>query len=307
MNIHFTFKTLASFILSIMVVNASAQDSTCITVKGGPTNSANADVLSSSPTVTNRSTEYFQAAQWTYGGTPGESRDMLWFNLSNIPAGVIITSATLNLYADTTSGNGNTQGTADATNLLRITSPWTDSTVTWNTQPSTTTAGEVLLPQSTSANENYLNLDVSSMVQVWVDSPSKNYGIMSQIISPNYYNHLIFCSGHNADSTLWPALNICYNYPAGIASIGTDINTLQVYPNPTNGQLLTIILPAAMDIGTSNVMIYDMLGREIEPMQIRKETDRFIVSMGADMRSGVYTLTVSNGKKNASRKVVITE
>ena len=220
------FKAIASLLL-LFWVSATYAQQVCVTIKADPANSVNADVLSSSPNLTNPSPEYFQAEQWTYGGTPGESRDLLKFDLSAIPAGSVIVSASLNLYADTNSTNGAMQGTADASYLLQVTSAWNANTVTWATQPATTTVGQVLLAQSTSPNENYLNLNVASFVQSWVNTPAQNYGIMSKMITPNHYNHMIFCSGNHPDSSLRPALMICYTpAPTCITYIASPSNSV---------------------------------------------------------------------------------
>ena len=118
------------FIAFAMVSGLEAQQ-VCITIKGGPGNTVNADILSYLPNQTNKSTQYFQAAQWTFGGTPGESRDFMKFDLSAIPMGSLINSAVLNLYADTDAHNEvNGQpmyGSNNATYLMRVTSPWTDT------------------------------------------------------------------------------------------------------------------------------------------------------------------------------------
>src|SRR5262249_49024926 len=140
----------------------------------------------------------FFSAQWTYGGTPGESRAYLKFDLSQIPAGSILVSANLSFYADPNGNNGYygqpTYGNNNASYLHLVTSAWNPTNVTWNTQPTSTNANEVLLAQSTNTAENYLNLNISSFVQTWLNNPASNYGMSLQMIGQNYYNSLIFCS-----------------------------------------------------------------------------------------------------------------
>jgi hypothetical protein len=280
---------------------------TCITYIAGPTNSVNADVLSSSPGITNTSTDYFQAEQWTYGGIPGESRDLMKFDLSVIPTGSIIQSATLDLYADTNSTNGAMQGTADSSYLVQITSTWDPNTVTWATQPTTTTAGEILLHQSTSPNENYLNLDVAGFVQSWVNNPAQNYGIMSKIITPNHYNHMIFCSGNYSDSTLRPHLSICYSTSTGIDPVSTQANGIVIYPNPNNGRLFHLQLPDNMDVNGAHVTVYDMTGREMPLTIIDKQTAGFTFSLGSEVQSGVYMVGLTNEDRRIYQKVLVSK
>jgi hypothetical protein len=279
----------------------------CITYIASPTNSVNADVLSSSPGITNTSPDYFQAEQWTYGGTPGESRDMMKFDLSMIPSGAIIQSATLDLYADTNSTNGAMQGTADSSYLLQITSAWDPHTVTWATQPTTDTAGQILLHQSTSPNENYLNLDIAAFVQSWVSHPAQNYGMMAKIITPNHYNHMIFCSGHYADSTLRPHLSICYSVNTGIEAPNPQAGDLLIYPNPNNGHLFHLQLPGNMDVNDAQVAVYDMTGREMPLTVADRQAAGLTVSLGADVQSGVYLVGVTIGERRLYRKVLLSK
>ena len=300
------FKAIASLLL-LFWVSATYAQQVCVTIKADPANSVNADVLSSSPNLTNPSPEYFQAEQWTYGGTPGESRDLLKFDLSAIPAGSVIVSASLNLYADTNSTNGAMQGTADASYLLQVTSAWNANTVTWATQPATTTVGQVLLAQSTSPNENYLNLNVASFVQSWVNTPAQNYGIMSKIITPNHYNHMIFCSGNYSDSTLRPHLSICYSVNTGIEAVNAQAADLTIYPNPNNGSLFHLQLPENMNVNDAHISVYDMTGREMPLTVIDKQSAGLTISLGTEVRSGIYMVGVSQGDRRIYRKMLVSQ
>src|ERR1041385_6955140 len=85
------------------------------------------------------------AEAWTYQGTPGVGRSLINFDLSSIPSGATINSATLTLYNNPQSSNGLQNGQhsqlsgSDAAWLQRVTSTWAENTVTWNTHPTTTT------------------------------------------------------------------------------------------------------------------------------------------------------------------------
>ena len=194
-------------------------NTTCVTYQDGNTKCNGAQISSlASQAGTNYSfasgyNEIF-SEQWTSGGLQLEGRGLLEYNLSQIPVGSVIVSAGLSLYVDSLHGNGaGTYGTDNASYLYQITSPWNPNTVTWNTQPTTTTTGEVLLPLSTNTNENYLNLNVTGFVQNWVNNPATNYGMLLQMITQNTYNSMVFCSSAYADTTKWPKLQICYIAP----------------------------------------------------------------------------------------------
>ncbi len=119
--------------------------STCITLQTQPGNATGAEIATDMPNSNFDFTTYheFDAEQWTVSGTPDEDRGLLKYDLSQIPAGSVILSATLNLYADTVSVQGvsgqPTYGTNNACYLRLINSSWDPATVTWNNQPSTST------------------------------------------------------------------------------------------------------------------------------------------------------------------------
>ena len=302
-------KTILLMLILLSVINTKAQ--ICDTVRGGPKNTVNSGIISSSPNLNDAlSTTYFLAEQWTFQGVPGEVRNLLKFDLSGIPAGSVISSAKLNLYADTLSSNGGSSHPmfgADSSYLQRITSQWNDTTVTWSTQPATTTAGEVFLAQSTSPIQNYLNLDVLSFVQAWIDSPARNYGVMIKILTPNYYNSMIFCSGNYPDSTLWPTLLICYA-ANGISSIDASAdNGMSIYPNPNKGNSFHLQSAADMDINNARVIALDMLGREIPLTVTEKKADGITFSLGGDIHSGMYLVGLANAEKQIYRKVLLVE
>ncbi len=152
------------------------------------------------------------ASAWTYGGIPGVLRTLIEFDLSVIPNGAAIISADLSLFFNPTSANaGHSNLSGPNTSILqRVTSSWDEMTVTWNTQPTTTTGNEVTLAQSISNTQDYPDIDVTALVQDMVNNPSTSFGFMIRLITESYYRSLLFASSDNADSTNWPKLEICY-------------------------------------------------------------------------------------------------
>jgi hypothetical protein len=193
---------------------------TCITLQPNAASGKDSYVESANPTIALGATGVdFPAIRGTNGGNPAEDKAFIQFDLSSVPANAVIQSATYTLYANTTTLFGtpagtSTFGTANACYVKRVTSSWTEAGLTWNNQPTVTSIDQVLLPQSTSANQNY-DLNVTTFVQFWVQNPSQNYGMDLEIITPNTYNGHLFCSSDHSDASKHPKLVICYTLPVG--------------------------------------------------------------------------------------------
>ncbi len=192
-----------------------------------------ASITTQVPTANYGTLEDFEGLTWTCQTVLCNGRSTIEFDLSFIPAGSVINSATLYLYANNNAPNGivgqPTYGNDNAGYLRRITQSWNENTITWNNQPATTTMNEVTIPQSTSTSQDYI-LNVTALTQDIIDNPSSGYGFMiSEINEVNYYNSLIFCSSDIPDTSLAPALVVTYTAPGGIICF-------EVQPNAADGK-----------------------------------------------------------------------
>lgn len=164
-----------------------------------------------------------------------ENRGLIKFDLTGIPPLATITSAKLNLHAYTTGVTQGHFGSANECYLQRVTQNWGEGTVTWNNQPTTTTANQVLLPASTAANQDYLNIDVLGLVNDM--RATNNYGAMLTLVNPAVANGLMFCSENNTDSTKRPTLELCWTYSCDAAftyAIDT-VNSTVSFTSATGG------------------------------------------------------------------------
>jgi hypothetical protein len=158
----------------------------------------------------------FASWSWTIGGNLTNVRSLIDFDLSSIPSNAIVNSAKLSLYCNTTSYVTQLNSGTNASYLSRITSPWDENTVTWNTQPTITTTNQVLLSTSSSASQNYLNIDIKNLIDDIRANPTSSYGLMLQLATETIYRSLILASSDHADSTKRPKLEICYSIPPSI-------------------------------------------------------------------------------------------
>jgi hypothetical protein len=152
------------------------------------------------------------AIAWTNSGNSSNIRSLIQFNLSSIPANAVVTSALLSLYYNPTSSEGTHSGTNTAL-LQRVTSSWGELTVTWDTQPTTTTVNQVTLPSGSSSTQNYPDINVTAIVQQMVTNPSTNFGFMLRQQTETIYRKMIFASSDHPTAALRPKLVVTYTLP----------------------------------------------------------------------------------------------
>jgi hypothetical protein len=152
------------------------------------------------------------ANAWTAQGIPLVVRGLIEFDLSAIPTNAVIEEAVLELYAVGNTNNGPGHSTLSGSNpfvVKRVTSPWDEMQVTWNTMPSTTDSNQVLAPASTQSLQDY-SIDVTQFVTDMHNSTVQNYGFMIQLINEQYYRRILFASSDHADASKHPKLTIKY-------------------------------------------------------------------------------------------------
>ena len=148
----------------------------------------------------------------TVSGNPSYLRGLFMFDLSNIPVSTTIKSAKLSLYGSTDPLNGSTSmsGTNNACIIVRITSAWEESVVTWNTQPSVTTTNQVSLPHNSVSSADDLDIDVTALVQDMVNNPTSSFGFeLKMVIEAAYYGKQ-YASSDYSDATKHPKLVVSY-------------------------------------------------------------------------------------------------
>jgi hypothetical protein len=206
----------------------------CITLKPGPVEGKDISVWNNASFQTGNTNE-LEAYAWTNQGAPGFKRILIDFDWSQIPANATIVSATLSLFHNPTGpsmpGHSQQSG-SNASVLQRIISPWNELTVTWNTQPSTTTQNQIQIPATTSSTQNF-QIDVTSLVTDIFSDPSNSHGFLLKLVTEQYYRSLIFASSDHADSTLWPQIEICWVMNADVLQLDNVEQTFSVFPNPT--------------------------------------------------------------------------
>ena len=241
----------------------------------------------------------FPAAAWTFSGVPGIIRSVIEFDLNTIPSNATVTSAKLSLYAidnNLSMGQHSTLSGPNDCLLQRITSAWNQYTVTWNTQPTTTTQNEVALPASDSATENYLNIDVTAITQDMVNNPSSSFGFMFKLQNESYYRRMNFCSSDNTNPALRPKLEVCYSTSNGVHEQLLTNNNISIYPNPAKDNI-TIETNSNTE---QRLEIVNLIGQTVYTNIINRKA---AINTSA-FANGVYFLKLYTDKETVVKKFV---
>jgi hypothetical protein len=182
----------------------------------------------------------FSSMSGTNEGIPFEVRNLITFNLNELPPQAIVKYSGLSLYSYNSPTNGphRTLGGSNESLLVGVIAGWDEQTVTWDTQPETTEDLQAYLPESQSTFENYLNIDVTPIIRVMADHENYAvYGMLLKLVDEEIrYRNMIFASSDHPDPTLHPKLVVCYAIETSFYPDDDQAGNL-VYPNPAEDQL----------------------------------------------------------------------
>jgi len=154
---------------------------------------------------------------WTNLGTPYTSMVLFNFDYNSIPSSATIQSARLTLFADTTTEfhvsisipKGHSQlSYSNEWMIKKITSPWDENLVTWNSMPQIDEASIIELPAS-SANFQAYTIDLTDFVKEEF-STGNHYGFRMEMKNKIPYNCVIFYSSDGPYPALRPKMDIDY-------------------------------------------------------------------------------------------------
>lgn len=281
----------------------------CVTVRPDSLRGKDALVLSIYPNSTSNPNSELLCNAWTCQGSPCISRALVQFDMSVIPVNATFISASLSLYAHPsppTMPFAN-YGTNNSFVIQRVTSPWSEDSVTWNTQPSTTAQNEVIIPQSLAPNQNYLNLDVTPLVYDMLNNQQSSFGFMLKLVNEIPYNGRDFVSSDFPDSTLWPSITYCYIMPTGINTVNKNTDDIRVFPSLFKDNL-TIEYQSAKSTG--RLEITDITGQIKLSIPINQSPGNFTRLVLGESQlqhlnaNGMYILRLTDGDKVYVKRVV---
>jgi hypothetical protein len=241
-------------------------------------------------------------------GGVNSNRALIHFDLSSLPSANNILSAKLNLYAMGPAGtlSGHT-GTSNSAYLQRIITTWSDNTVTWNTAPASTSTNQVTLPVSTSATQDYLNIDVTALIKDMLNNSSTSFGFMLKLVNETTTNALLFYSIDCGNTAKFPVLQVTVDCSAANAIIETNkqiFEGLSTYPNPTNGSVeFKYNLTKKSQVVIS---LYSVMGQKISELfnGISNEGENIFRSDFTGQKNGFYFIRTEIENQSYSSKIL---
>ncbi len=101
------------------------------------------------------------------------------FDLSLVPSDAVLDKAVLRFFVNKVTQAGTLQ-------ILVVTQPWTEKTLTWNTTTAPASAADPAVKTSIvqADADSYVTIDITHVVQQWVNNPQTNLGLALQGESP---------------------------------------------------------------------------------------------------------------------------
>lgn len=261
----------------------------------------------SDPVVANTTAgdfEGFHAYAWTTSGADVQYRGLIEFDLSGIPAGAVITNAYISLFHAPNSLQGVHESLSGSNESIfqRVTSPWEEYMVTWNNQPSTTSANQVTVQQSTSPTQDYPNIGVTPMVQDMIDDPANSHGFMLRLVTEVKYRRLIFASRDHPDATLHPKLTVTYTINTSVSDYKEKGSSVLIHPNPvSNVATIQVDLPNEQQL--LNIAVINSIGQTVRQFE---SSEKVLHLHKNELAPGIYFLRIRSKEAIIStQKIVI--
>lgn len=285
------FLFLSCKLLFLILAIEFSHGQTTLILQPDSVDGKDAYISSHFPTLNRGSHRGIHSLGWTVNGNVSIGRSLFQFDLTSIPAGSTVINAELSLYNDPgnnivlTNGQHSNSTASNTSYISRVLGAWDEYTLTWNNQPSYTTIDQVTLPQSTSPNQDYLNINVTDMVQQMVDLPAQNHGFILRLANEIHYCALIFASSDNPDPSNHPKLEITYSPFVGINVHNDTRPVINMHPNPSADGKIRILREDYLEF--EHIRIIDLAGQQLDPL-ISMGTE--YVTLNIDAPAGMYVV-----------------
>jgi hypothetical protein len=131
-----------------------------------------------------------------------DERFLIQWDLSELPMGIEIIEAKMELYCDGFSGDKKGQLVYES-----ITEPW-NADIGYSKKPNTIIEDRVLTDWPIA--KQYHIIDITSFIKKWYYDKIPNYGLMGYSINTETTNSAVFCSSKYPDKALQPKLIVVF-------------------------------------------------------------------------------------------------
>lgn len=124
------------------------------------------------------------------------------------------------------------------------------------------------------------------------------------VVGTSTYRYVWYNTAEPTD-TAW--VDIQFNSTAvGIEERASSVKNMQVYPNPTLGNDVEVVLDLNGNAQNTKLVVYNMVGERVRTATVRGLQSRTVVST-SDLSAGLYFITVErNGSALATKRFVVT-
>jgi len=150
----------------------------------------------------------------------GWMRPVLWFDLTSIPSDAVVKEATIKLFVESRSNGNSTQ-----VEVYKLLQTWNESETTWMQsldghpweEPGANKMGidceaEAAVTTTLRSSPTWLTVDITALVQEWVQNPTQNAGILLKATGAAGVQYNLTASEHWY-SARRPALIVTYQVP----------------------------------------------------------------------------------------------
>jgi hypothetical protein len=193
---------------ALMLGSPSIASATVIALQPNGAAGKDAEINSEFPDAATGLFETYLIVHWA-----GNARSigLIEFDLSGIPSGSTISSATLSLFHHANSCLGCEY------DVFQVITSWAEATVTFNTRPLLHPVPVASLVIGDSATQVFRSWDVTSLVSGWVSGAFTNDGMSIEEVPVMGSAAVYFASSDNPTAANWPTLTI--DYTAAVAAV----------------------------------------------------------------------------------------
>jgi hypothetical protein len=289
----------AVLVASIVAVGAVFAET--IVLQPGPEEGKDTYICDCEPDQNNPNGPITHVYQGQYGSC--YDRMLIEWNLSSLPAGATVTSATMELWFNQLWGSESGEMV-----YYPVLEYWEETQVTYNTQPAYSQDDSVVTgwPQ---ANNSWHAVDITEFVQMWHDGTLANHGIYGHCLNTVSTCCAEFNSSDVANEGQRPRLTIEYSGQTASEpethSHAVRLDLGQNCPNPFSGS--TVVRYSLGEPSAVSVSVCDLLGREVlELVRSHASAGCYSVSWTAhDVPSGTYLILMQAGGRKVVRKATV--